>query len=61
MFNPTRSSIIESVTTDNGKETYRLIKITRIIAQHFMKRAKEDEYIANEMRIALKEADLENV
>jgi hypothetical protein len=57
MFNQARSSILESVTTDNGKDTYRLIKITRIIAQHFMKRAKEDEYIANEMRIALKEAE----
>jgi hypothetical protein len=58
MYNQARSSIIESVTTDKGKDTERLIKITKSIAQYFMKRAKEDEYIANEMRIALKEAEI---
>lgn len=59
MFNPTRSSTsLESVTTDKGKETERLIKITKKIAQYFMKRAREDEYIANEMRIALIEAEI---
>lgn len=59
-IDPPRSSttISESVTTDIGKDTQRLIKITKNIAQYFMKRAREDEYIANEMRIALKEANL---
>jgi hypothetical protein len=54
MFNPPGSSTcLESVTYDGGKDTYRFIKVTKIIAQHFMRRAREDEYIANEMRNAL--------
>lgn len=59
-IDPPRSSttILQSVTTDIGKDTERLIKITKNIAQYFMKRAREDEYIAKEMRIALSEANL---
>lgn len=58
MLNPPGSSTcFESLTSDIGKDTYMLIKITRIIAQYFMRRAREDEYIANEMRHVLKELE----
>lgn len=58
-IDPPRSSstTLQSVTSNIGKDTERLINITKNIAKYFIKRAKEDEYIANEMRIALREAE----
>ena len=46
-----------SVTSNIGKDVERLINITKNIAEYFIRRAREDEYIAKEMRIALSEAD----
>ncbi len=46
-----------SVTSNIGKDTERLINITKNIVEYFIKRAREDEYIAKEMRICLTEAD----
>ena len=58
MSNPPRSAqTSQSVTCNIGKDTERLINITKNIAKYFIKRAQEDEYIANEMRIALREAE----
>ena len=46
-----------SVTSNIGKETESLINITKNIAEYFIRRAREDEHIAKEMRICLTEAD----
>ena len=57
--NPQRpSACLESVTTDKGKYPYRLIKVTKNIADHFMKHCRNCEHCQQEMKKALaKEAE----
>lgn len=60
MHNPSRSSaLIESVTTDKGKYPYRLIKITKTIADHFGQHCRNCEHCQQEMKKALAKAEQE--
>ena len=53
MFNPPGSISSVSVTSDIGKDTYRLIRITKNIANHFMQHCRVCNHCSQEMKKAL--------
>lgn len=58
MYNPPGSSTcLESVTYDVGKYPYRLIKVTKTIASHFMEHCRNCEHCQQVMKEALSKTE----